>query len=90
MNEQQSDQRAGAGSLRWFRRATLLLFLVAAFEFFAGLSWGAYNIPLLALFGVGLGLLSGILYIIFGIVVGVILGWMIAMVKFCTRWAWVS
>ena len=85
MNAQPSDQRGGAGFLRWFRNAMLLLFLFAAFLFFGVLSWGTYGFLWMARLGVGIALLPGILYVVFGIVLGVVLGWITALLTFCKR-----
>ncbi len=85
MNEPKPDQSTGATGLRWFRIAMLLLFVFAAYQFFAALSWGAYGFPLLALLGVGLALLPGIIFVAFGIVAGVLLGWMVTLLNFCKR-----
>jgi hypothetical protein len=85
MNEQEFDHRAASGFLRRFRNVMLLLFLVAAFLVFGGLSWGTSSIPLVVLIGVGVAMLPGILFIAFGIVLGIIVGWSAALLGLFKR-----
>ncbi len=91
MHEVKPGRSAGDAVCAWLRNVTLLCLFLTIMQFLAVISWGATNIPLLALFGLGLAVLLGFLYVAFGIVLGLFLGWIISLARCCKNYVhWVT